>query len=66
MCNPVSGGRMRDQRFEDTVKNLSTDRPTELSDKLNKLTRQGWQLCGTTEEEETGTKYYILERPVNQ
>jgi hypothetical protein len=57
---------MRDQRFEDTVKNLSTDRPTELSDKLNKFARQGWQLCGTTEEEETGTKYYILERPVNQ
>jgi hypothetical protein len=56
---------MGDQRYEYTVKNLSTERPTDLRDKLNKYARDGWQLCETTEEKETGSKYYILERPVD-
>jgi hypothetical protein len=56
---------MGEQRYEYAVKNLSAARPTDLRDKLNKYAREGWQLRETTEEEETGSKYYILERPVD-
>jgi hypothetical protein len=55
---------MGDQRYEYTVKNLSTERPTVLRNKLNEFANDGWRLCETTEEEKTGTTYYILERPV--
>lgn len=56
---------MGDQKYEYAVKNLSTRRPTDLRDKLNKYAREGWQLCETTKEENSGTTYYILERPVD-
>lgn len=55
---------MGNQRYEYTVKNLSTERPTELRDELNRYAKDGWRLCETTEEETTGTIYYILERPL--
>jgi hypothetical protein len=55
---------MADQQYEYAVKNFDTKRPVDLRDQLNQYAREGWRLSETTEEEQSGTTYYILERPV--
>jgi hypothetical protein len=56
---------MPEQRYEYTVKNLDTKDPVGLRDDLNRYAREGWRLHETTKEEQSGTKYYIFERPVD-
>lgn len=57
---------MSNQEYEYAVKNFNDHKPTDLRDDLNKYAKKGWRLHETIEEDESGTTYYIFERPVDE
>jgi hypothetical protein len=57
---------MSNQEYEYAVKNFNDHKPTELRDSLNKHAKKGWRLHQTIEDDESGTTYYIFERPVDE